>query len=151
MPGVDIIEQFSLGTNLPLDIRYVVDSYYDVSAYWYAGMQVFQTSDSQPYWYDGSIWIPIVDSSSFATFEYVDGSLAARDIEIAQLDASVVRIDASLWNQPVPTDFYSQSYVDASLNLRALKTSVAIYVDQLENVYATGHSRGGFLTIKYTQ
>ena len=30
------------------------------------------------------------------TYAYVDGSLATRDIEIAQLDASIIRIDASL-------------------------------------------------------
>ena len=62
---------------------------------------------------------------------YVDGSLNAKvnqtlfDSSIASLtnknisqDASIIRIDSSLWNQPMPTDFYSQAYVDASLNVK---------------------------------
>jgi hypothetical protein len=82
---VNIIENFKLGTNLPLDSRYIVNSYNDVSLYWYEGMQVFQTSDQQLYWYNGSTWIAVVDTSlsgNFATIEYVDGSLAYRDISI---------------------------------------------------------------------
>lgn len=103
---VSIIENFQLGTNLPLDNRYVVDTFFDVSLYWFPGMQVFQTSDSQLYWYNGSIWFPVVDTSlsgNFATISYVDGSLAFRDAsiqflssQINQLDASIQKIDTSL-------------------------------------------------------
>ena len=100
---VSIIESFQLGTNLPLDARYVVDSIYDVSLYWFPGMQVFQTSDSQLYWYDGTVWSPVVDTSSGEWKDYVDGSLSQRDVSIAYLknwnisqDSSILRIDGSL-------------------------------------------------------
>jgi len=96
---VNLIENFQLGTNLPLDARYVVDSVYDVSIYWYPGMQVFQESDQQLYWYDGSIWIPVVDTSlagNFATIEYVDGSLAVRDASIDKLFLQNTNQDSSI-------------------------------------------------------
>ena len=104
--SVAIIDSFSLGTDLPLDARYVVDSYYDVSLYWFPGMQVFQTSDQRAYWYDGAIWNPFIDTSTageFATVVYVDGSLAARDSSISQLylendiqDASIIDLRGRL-------------------------------------------------------
>lgn len=95
---VSIIENFSLGTNLALDNRYVTNSYNDVSLYWYPGMQVFQESDNQLYWYDGSIWNAVVDTSlsgNFATVNYVDGSLAIRDTSIANNTALIEANDPS--------------------------------------------------------
>jgi hypothetical protein len=53
---VNIIENFHLGTDLPLDSRYVVNNKYDVSLYWYPGMQVFQTDSLTKEWFDGSVW-----------------------------------------------------------------------------------------------
>jgi len=55
---VDIIDNFRFGTDKNLDDRYVANTYYDVSMYWYPGMQVYQLSDKMAYLYDGSIWIP---------------------------------------------------------------------------------------------
>ena len=112
---VSIIENFQLGTNLPLDARYVADTYFDVSLYWYAGMQVFQTSDSQLYWYDGSIWIPVLDTSvsgNFATVAYVDGSLADRDASISSLFLEDIRIDGSLNLLFLENDIQDASIID---------------------------------------
>lgn len=94
---VDIIESFKLGTDQPLDFRYVVDTFNDVSLYWYPGMQVYQLSDQKFYIYtDNSAWINIPDVT------YVDGSLAQRDVSIEWLNI----------NKP------SFAYVDGSLNQR---------------------------------
>lgn len=80
MTGVDIIDSFRLQTDKPLDERYIVNSYYDVSSYWFPGMQVYQLSDNKFWIYEASIWHPFLDSndvSSFVTYQYVDGSLNA--------------------------------------------------------------------------
>jgi len=45
--GIDIIDSFRLGTDKPLDNRYIVNSIYDVSMYWFAGMQMFEPSLNQ--------------------------------------------------------------------------------------------------------
>lgn len=82
---VDIIESFQLGTNLPLDNRYVADTYFDVSLYWYAGMQVFQESDNQLYWYDGSVWYPVVDTSG-GNFVLKSGDIMSGRLRV---DASI--------------------------------------------------------------
>lgn len=98
---VYIIDNFRLGTDLPLDARYVVNDVNDVSLYWYAGMQVFQTSDSQLYWYDGFIWSPVIDTSisgNFVTISYVDGSLATRDASIEILFQENDTQDVSITN-----------------------------------------------------
>lgn len=129
---VDIIESFKLGTDQPLDFRYVVDTFNDVSLYWYPGMQVYQLSDQKFYIYtDNSAWINIPDvtyvDGSLAqrdasiewlninkpSFEYVDGSLNQRDVSIAWLDDN--KIDIAV----LPT-LATKFYVDGSLNARDL-------------------------------
>jgi len=64
---VEIIENFHLGTDIPLDNRYVVNTKNDVSLYWYPGMQVFQTSDKSLEWFDGSLWHTSGSSSPLTT------------------------------------------------------------------------------------
>ena len=61
----EIIDSFQLGADIPLDDRYVVNTYYDVSEYWYPGMQVFQLSDEQIWFFDGSIWSPMKEMEPF--------------------------------------------------------------------------------------
>jgi len=56
---IDIIDGLRLGSDIPLDIRYTANTYYDVSMYWYPGMQVYQYTDKQIWYYDGSIWQPL--------------------------------------------------------------------------------------------
>jgi len=53
---INIIDNIKISSDIPLDVRYTADTYLDVSAYWYAGMQVFQYSDRQIWWYDGLVW-----------------------------------------------------------------------------------------------
>ena len=143
--AVDIIDSFILGTDLPLDSRYVVNSYNDVSMYWYAGMQVFQETDQQLYWYDGSIWIPITDTSisgNFATIEYVDGSLALRDASITELltpplspsGLSLVDYDSYVevsFNGDINNDWYEiwSSEIDASSNFSMVGKITKDFID----------------------
>lgn len=125
---IPIIEQFQLGTNLSLDARYVADTYFDVSLYWYAGMQVFQTSDSQLYWYDGSVWIPVVDTSlsgNFATISYVDGSLALRDASISSLFLEDERIDSSLNLLFLENDIQDSSIIDLRNRINITDSSLS--------------------------
>ena len=114
--AIFIVDQFSLNTDLPLDIRYVPDggSYNDVSAYWYPGMQVYQTSDQAIWFADNSLnWHPIsegIDASLSELYQtvidlstYVTNIVNIHDASIGdlynitnQLDASIERIDVSL-------------------------------------------------------
>jgi hypothetical protein len=63
----------------------------------------------------------IVDSSSAAgvSYEYVDGSLATRDTLISQNTLDIADVSSN-----IPTDFYSQAYVDGSLNDKLNITSI---------------------------
>lgn len=56
---IHVIDNFNLASDIPLDIRYTADTYMDVSAYWYEGMQVYQYNDKQVWYYDGSTWSPL--------------------------------------------------------------------------------------------
>lgn len=46
---IDVIDSFRLGTDRPLDNRYIANSVYDVSLYWYDGMQVYEPSTNRVY------------------------------------------------------------------------------------------------------
>jgi len=102
--AIFIVDQFSLNTDLPLDIRYVPSggSYNDVSAYWYPGMQVYQTSDETIWYADNSLnWHPIsegIDASVSALYQIVADLSTYVTQQINQLDASILRIDGSLNN-----------------------------------------------------
>lgn len=133
---VDIIESFKLGTDQPLDFRYVVDTFNDVSLYWYPGMQVYQLSDQKFYIYtDNSAWINIPDVT------YVDGSLAQRDVSIEWLNI----------NKP------SFAYVDGSLNQRdvsiawlaANKIDIAVLPTLATKFYVDGSLNARDLSINY--
>ncbi|MFO7819522.1 MAG: hypothetical protein R6V17_04715, partial [Halanaerobacter sp.] len=54
-----------------------------------------------------------IDPSSIDLYNYIDGSLAERDTSIEWLNDN--KADSS----EIPTDFYSQAYVDGSLNNKA--------------------------------
>lgn len=62
--AIIIVDNFSLGSDIPLDIRYRADTYNDVSAYWYEGMQVYQYTDKQIWWYNGVIWQTLASTSN---------------------------------------------------------------------------------------
>ena len=114
-----IVDQFSLNTDLPLDIRYVPNggSYNDVSMYWYPGMQVYQSSDQKIWYADNSLnWHPIsegADASINALYQYVndistlvwkqeasigtiESSIGNIYIRIQTLDASVFTLNSSV-------------------------------------------------------
>jgi hypothetical protein len=68
---IDIIDSLRLGADIPIDVRYQANTYFDVSMYWYPGMQVFQYTDKMIWWYDGSIWQTMQSISPF--FDVIDG------------------------------------------------------------------------------
>ena len=103
--AIYIIDQFSLNTDLPLDIRYVPDggSYNDVSAYWYPGMQVYQTSDETIWYADNSLNWHQMGSSADASINDLYDLINQLDSSIGDLynitnvlEASINRIDVSL-------------------------------------------------------
>jgi hypothetical protein len=104
--AVEIIDSFRLGTDLPLDSRYVVESIYDVSAYWYDGMLLYNAS-TKDLWIvkDASLEVikEILDSSSniilsldqslnnlFSWNENQDSSIELLNSEINWLDSDKV-------------------------------------------------------------
>lgn len=68
---MDIIDNFKLYTDKPLDNRYVVNSIYDVSNYWYNGMQMYEPS-SNMVWVVRNAQIPIIEPLLF-DFDIIDG------------------------------------------------------------------------------
>ena len=80
-----------------------------------------------------SSWVPFSpgEASINELYLYLDGSLSARDLKISQLDASIIRIDASL-NDTVDlldildaslANYATLAYTDGSLSARDLKIS----------------------------
>jgi hypothetical protein len=104
--AVDIIDNLRLGTDLPLDSRYVVDSIYDVSMYWYDGMQVFQTDNNTLQWYDGSIWNTVTDASTIQEFiNSIDSSI----IELYQITNN---LESSIGDLDILTQLHESSLGD---------------------------------------
>jgi len=150
---VEIIESFKLSTNLPLDDRYVVNSFSDVSSYWYPVMLLFESS-TQSLWIvkDGSLEIikEILDSSSnvILSFDlslndlriYIDGSLAARDASISNLysiKANKIDVETSL-------GFYA---TNASVGLALAQRDVSIAWLNTNKVNKFGDTMTGTLNI----
>lgn len=102
--AIFIVDQFSLNTDLPLDIRYVPGggSYNDVSSYWYPGMQVYQTDDQKIWYADNSLnWHPIsegIDASVSALYQLLADLSTYVTQQVNQLDSSILRIDGSINN-----------------------------------------------------
>jgi len=120
-----------------------------------ASIAAFETNDVTFAYVDGSISTAInaVDSSLVT---YIDAYNIIQDTSILlraltsdvntynviqdtslykvwnRLDASIARIDASLWQQTIPTDFYSQTYVDGSLATR--DASIDVKVETASNI-----------------
>jgi hypothetical protein len=106
--AIFIVDQFSLNTDLPLDIRYIPagGSYLDVSAYWYPGMQVYQTDDQKIWYADNSLNWHQVGSGDASIGElyqffndlstYVYQQIPAINASIAALRAMDASLDASI-------------------------------------------------------
>ena len=126
--AIFIVDQFSLNTDLPLDIRYVPagGSYNDVSAYWYPGMQVYQTSDQTIWYADNSLnWHPIsegIDASITALYQTVIDLSTYVDNQLAIINSSIGTIESSIGN----------IYV----RLNTLDSSVATLDSSVKDLYA---------------
>ena len=64
--SVNIVENFRLGTNKPLDSRYVVNSVNDVSAYWFNGMLLYEKPNDKLF--------VVKDTSANTIVEIIDAS-----------------------------------------------------------------------------
>jgi len=147
MIGVDIVESFRLGTDKSLDARYVVNSYYDVSSYWYPGMQVYQLSDGKFWIYEASIWHPFLNSndvSSFTTYQYVDGSLntiRAEYIPDVSLGAQFY------WD---PSNYLHHQELKGTINPVSPSEGDQFYKTDIGLWFAYDGSRGKYLTPRHT-
>jgi len=98
--AIFIIDQFSLNTDLPLDIRYVpaagrLDP--DISVFKYPGMQVFDTSTGT----GGGIWYADNSLNWVQIGEGEDASLNALWSYVTDLSTSITNVEASvgdIWN-----------------------------------------------------
>ena len=139
---INIVDNFDLKAKIPLDLRYTANTYMDVSAYWYPGMQVYQYTDQQIWYADNSLnWSSLNDvvdayslflpnasigTSLFWNAEYLDVSFGSIDssifdiwTKIGFIDASLVAIDSSIF------DIWSQlNQLDASIQLNQLDASI---------------------------
>ena len=123
---IDIIENYNLKTNLPLDARYIVNNINDVSSYWYSGMQLFQLSDIKLYWYDGSIWHNI-DSSTSGDYVKRSGDTMYGPLEFSR--------DSSYSGGIISSPSDGLLKIDASLGI-GLKAPYIVFPDASDNVGA---------------
>jgi hypothetical protein len=120
--AIFIVDQFSLNTDLPLDIRYVPSAGRfdpDISVYKYPGMQAYDTT-TQTVWYCdnslnwnefggdaslGDLWSIVTDLSTYVGSQVasLDASIQAIDLSIGDiyvrlqtLDGSVFTLDSSV-------------------------------------------------------
>jgi len=102
--AIYIVDQFSLNTDLPLDIRYVPNggTYFDVSGYWYPGMQVYQTSDQKIWYADNSLnWHMVgqgADASLNALYQFFNDLSTYVYQQIPAINASITTINGSINN-----------------------------------------------------
>jgi len=102
--AIFIVDQFSLNTDLPLDIRYVPNggTYFDVSMYWYPGMQVYQTNDQKIWYADNSLnWHMVgqgADASLNALYQYFNDLSTYVYQQIPAINASIATINGSINN-----------------------------------------------------
>ena len=137
--AIFIVDQFSLNTDLPLDIRYVPDggSYFDVSAYWYPGMQVYQTDDQKIWYADNSLnWHPIsegIDASVSALYQIVSDLSTYIDNQFSVINSSIGTIESSIGN----------IYV----RLQVLDSSVATLDSSVKDLYSWQISQDASIVI----
>ena len=145
--AIFIIDQFSLNTDLPLDIRYVPSAGRfdpDISVYKYPGMQVFDTNTESIWYADNSLnwvevgsgsdaslnalWNLVLDLSTYIT-ENVDVSINNLYQITNQLDASIQRIDVSLNSYGTLLEIHEASIGDLTARVVLLESSVAYLTD----------------------
>lgn len=90
---IKIVDNFELSAAIPIDLRYTADTYHDVSAYWYEGMQVYQYTDKLIWFYNGIVWQSLSpttnnpfdilnggDNWAYQSDDYFDGHTPTDDI-----------------------------------------------------------------------
>jgi len=146
--AIHIVDSFNLASDLPLDNRYIINSIYDVSKYWYDGMLAYDHLNN-------NLWIvknassgllEIIknyDASISNIYVYIDGSLSTRDISLGNLSKWEVAQDSSISSLRTYVDGslnnkVSKTYVDGSLNNKVSKTgdimTGTLYVPMISDV-----------------
>lgn len=81
---IEIIDNFHIGSDIPLDARYAVDTIYDVSMYWFNGLQMYDAST-------GRAWV-------------------VRDVSLSQVEEIILDYDilsgGLTWDSSSYTDIY---------------------------------------------
>lgn len=152
--AIYIIDQFSLNTDLPLDVRYVPTTGRfdpDISIYKYPGMQVYDTNDQTIWYCDNSLdWVEIgaaADVSINALIDIVnrhDVSIGDIYNELAQLEASIGDIDVSLNDYGDLLQIHDTSIGLIEIRLTTMDTSIA-------DLYTTQGIQDTSITDLYTQ
>lgn len=129
--AIYIIDQFSLNTDLPLDIRYVPNGGRfspDVSNYKYPGIQVYDTS-TQSIWYaDNSLnWVE-VGSGSDASLNEIFTILNSIDVSIGDIYSTLAIHDASIGDIYSILNIHDASIGDLEVRVSLLESSVG-YLD----------------------
>ena len=127
--AIFIIDQFSLNTDLPLDIRYVPagGTYFDVSAYWYPGMQVYQTSDEAIWYADNSLnWHKLGEGG--------DASLNDLWSYVTDLSTRVYANEVSLGNLTVWNNNQDISIFNNSIGISGLESSIGDIDASIQNL-----------------
>ena len=138
--AIFVIDQFSLNTDLPLDIRYVpaggrFDP--DISIFKYPGMQVYDTTTQSVWFADNSLnWNAVgSDDASLAdVYSFLNDLstlISDHDASIKNLynitsglDASIVRIDSSLNSYGLLLQIHDTSIGNLAIRVASLETSV---------------------------
>lgn len=149
--AIFIIDQFSLSTDLPMDIRYVPSggSYLDVSAYWYPGMQVYQTSDQTIWYADNSLnWHPISEGQDASLNELwtfvteLSNKVDINEASIGYLDSSVnfiypltIQHEASLGDVYSILNTIDASIIDINTKLTVIDNSILYLDSSINDIY----------------
>jgi hypothetical protein len=130
--AIFVVDQFSLNTDLPLDIRYApqAGTYFDVSTYWHPGMQVYQTIDQKIWYADNSLnWHPISEG--------VDASLNQLYSFVTDLSLYVNKIDASLYSNTQLLNVHEASIGNLTARVILLVTNHDTSIANLDTLTQT--------------
>lgn len=146
--AIYIIDQFSLNTDLPLDVRYVPTGGRfdpDISIYKYPGMQVYDTNEQSIWYCDNNLdWIEFGSAADASINELIniitdistrvgDNETSITNIynELSALESSIGRIDTSLNNYGELLQIHESSIGTINIRLGTIDTSIAdLYTTQ---------------------
>ena len=137
--AIFIIDQFSLNTDLPLDIRYVPDGGRfdpDISIYKYPGMQVYDTNTQTVWHTDNSLnWVEIGGDTD-ASLNQIYNILNSLDASIVEINNELTVIDASLTDINNTLIIHDASIGNLEIRVTSLESSVAFLDSSVNQLFA---------------